>query len=74
MPFGVWTHDEVTTTPRNEAGGGATIEVPDGNRTFAISTPDAGLPLTFRTDVGLGTGSGGGTWTALYDNVTIDWK
>lgn len=74
VPFRVWTHVEVTITPRNEAGGGATIEVPDGSRIFAISTPDAGLPLTFRTDVGLGTGSGGGSWTVLYDNVTIDWK
>ena len=74
VPVGVWTHVEVTITPRNAAGGGATIEVPAGNRTFSIATPDAGLPLTFRTDVGLQTGTGGGTWTALYDNVTIDWK
>ena len=74
VPVGVWTHVEVTITPRTEAVGGATIEVPSGNRTFAIPTPDAGLPLTFRADVGLGAGSAGGSWTALYDNVTIDWK
>ena len=74
VPMGKWTRIVLDVTPRAGDPSPASLTLTIGSHAKTYALPSASLPTQFSADIGLGTGSLGGGWTAYYDNVTMDWK